>query len=182
MKRDQHTDAALVKAYLLGDKSAMAKLVKRWHLTFCQKAFWIVKDPELAKDIAQESWQVIIDKLDKLKDVNSFGAWALRIVCSKSFDALRQQVRKRHKDQELEYSIAEDENTDSGNDDEQLKASLLQAVKALSEQQQMVVKLFYTESYSLKDISKTLDISVGTVKSRLFHAREKLKQILKDKT
>jgi len=46
-------------------------------------------------------------------------------------------------------------------------------------QQQMVIKLFYTEEYSLKEISKTLNISVGTTKSRLFHAREKLKQILK---
>jgi RNA polymerase sigma-70 factor (ECF subfamily) len=45
----------------------------------------------------------------------------------------------------------------------------------------MVLKLFYVEDYKLKELSDILKISVGTAKSRLFHAREKLKQQLKHK-
>ena len=55
------------------------------------------------------------------------------------------------------------------------------AVKLLPEHHQMVINLFYVEDYSLKQISEILSISVGTAKSRLFHAREKLKTIIKDK-
>ena len=62
-----------------------------------------------------------------------------------------------------------------------LKVALLDAIKQLPVQQQEVLKLFYTEDYSLKEISQLLHISVGTTKSRLFHAREKLKLILKEK-
>ena len=53
------------------------------------------------------------------------------------------------------------------------------AISELSENQQMVLRLFYKEDYSLNEMSDILEISVGTVKSRLFHAREELKTILK---
>ena len=63
-----------------------------------------------------------------------------------------------------------------------MQATLLKAIKTLPAHQQMVIRLFYAEDYSLKDISNTLNISEGTAKSRLYHAREKLKLILKNRT
>ncbi|WP_456441335.1 RNA polymerase sigma factor [Psychroserpens sp.] len=179
MKKDSHIDTELVNAYQAGDQKAIAKLVKRWHVIFCTKAYWLVKDTNLSKDIAQESWQTIMDKLHTLQKPSSFKNWALRIVYSKSLDALRERSRKLTKETEFEISqvsLVEDykENTE-------LKGSLLKAIKHLPEQQQIVLRLFYTEEYSLKEISDLLNISVGTTKSRLFHAREKLKLILKSK-
>ena len=180
MKTDKIKDAQLVEAYKAGDTNALNALVKRWHIAFCKKAYWIVKDADLSKDIAQETWRIVIDKIDHLKDVGSFGSWALRIVCTKSFDALRVQSRKQSK----EYELSKNQPTAAEEvevEEEALKRLLLKAITQLSKQQQLVIRLFYTEEYSLKDISKTLNISVGTVKSRLFHAREKLKLILKQK-
>lgn len=179
MKLDRQIDAKLVEAFQSGNKEALATLVQRWHLQFCKKAYWIVKDADVSKDIAQDSWTTIIDKINTLKNTNSFGSWALRIVYSKSLDALRQKNKERIKQQEFakdEASIVDDYK-----DDSQLKILILKSIRSLSSQQQMVIKLFYVEDYSLKEISKALKISTGTVKSRLFHAREKLKQILKQK-
>ncbi len=171
-------DAILVTKFKTGDKNALNDLVKKWHIVFCKKAYWIVKDACLSKDIAQESWQVIISKIDTLKDDNSFGSWALRIVYTKSFDALRKQTKERLKNQTLsKEQIFEDKPYD---ENLELKVKLLEAIKNLSEQQQMVIRLFYTQNYSLKEISKMLNISLGTVKSRLFHAREHLKKVLKE--
>ena len=177
MNTDKHIDARLVEAYQSGNKEALAALVKRWHLLFCKKAFWIVKDADLSKDIAQESWQTIMDKINTLKDRSSFGSWALRIVYSKSLDHLRTKSRERVRLKDL--AIEQITNNNETDDNESVKKRLLIAVKKLPEQQQSVIRLFYTEDYSLKEISKTLNISTGTVKSRLFHAREKLKQQLK---
>jgi RNA polymerase sigma factor (sigma-70 family) len=56
---------------------------------------------------------------------------------------------------------------------------LLRAIPELTNDQQQVLRLFYTENYALNEISEMLNISVGTVKSKLFHAKEKLKTILK---
>ncbi len=62
------------------------------------------------------------------------------------------------------------------------RAILLQkAVLTLPTNQQLVLRLFYLEGYSLKEMSQILEISMGTVKSRLFYGREKLKTILKHK-
>ena len=179
MHKDNHIDAELVKAYQAGDQKAIAILVKRWHVIFCKKSYWIVKDVSLSKDIAQECWQIIMEKLHTLQKPSSFKSWALRIVYSKSLDALRDINRKRLNDSDYKMtkiSVVEDDKEHT-----ELKEALLKAIQALPEQQQVVLRLFYTENYSLKDISKLLDISVGTIKSRLFHAREKLKTLLKEK-
>ncbi|WP_028873500.1 RNA polymerase sigma factor [Psychroserpens burtonensis] len=174
----QKEDDILVLEFQLGNKKALASLVEKWHIIFCKKAYWLVKDADVAKDIAQESWQVIIEKIETLNDVSSFGSWASRIVYSKSLDHLRTRSKERlrvSKIDKQQIGIVETykENT-------ALKEVLLKAVKQLPDQQQVVVRLFYTESYSLKEISETLSISLGTAKSRLYNAREKLKLILKD--
>ncbi|MCF7560901.1 RNA polymerase sigma factor [Sabulilitoribacter multivorans] len=180
MKIDRDIDGGLVKAYLADDRKALAVLVKRWHKSFCEKAYWLVKDADVAKDIAQDSWRTIIDKIDRLNNPESFGSWAMRIVYTKSLDWINTKKRKENHlntykyEQELESieTVAEDEN---------LRQKLLSTLKTLPEHQQVVIKLFYVQDYSLKDISGLLNISVGTAKSRLFHAREKLKLILKNR-
>ena len=176
----QNEDDVIVSKFKSGDKMALNMLVKKWHIIFCKKAYWIVKDANLAKDIAQESWQIIITKIDKLNEVSSFGSWAMRIVYTKSLDALREQSKERFHKQNLSKNpetedLPYDENLE-------LKSKLLKAIAELPEQQQTVIKLFYTQEYSLKDISIILKVSTGTVKSRLFHAREKLKTNLKNRT
>ena len=68
----QKTDELLIIQIQSGNKQALTPLVKRWHQPFCNKAYWLVKDKAVAKDIAQESWQIIINKIDHLKDVSQF--------------------------------------------------------------------------------------------------------------
>ena len=82
----------------------------------------------------------------------------------------------------LEHYKYQQSNIDVENDtNETLKKELLKAIKNLVEHQQTVLRLFYVEAYSLKEIGNILNIPVGTAKSRLFHAREKLKETLKEK-
>ena len=176
-KTSQRIDELLIVEYRSGDVLAFQKLVERWHKRFCEKAFWLTKDADASKDIAQDSWNTIIDKMDNLNDPRSFQSWALRIVFSKAMDWMRINERNRRK---LESYYKNYDETEEQNDDNQaLKSEMLKAIKSLSSDQQMVLKLFYVEEYSLKEISKLLKISIGTTKSRLFHAREKLKQQLK---
>lgn len=177
MKTSKRTDEKLILAYRAGDKTALTALVKRWHVGFCNKAYWMVKDKDAAKDIAQDSWTTIINKLDRLKEPKQFKYWAYRIVCNKSTDWLRLQAKERNKT--ISYDTEIESNVTKYSENIQLRQQLKKAINELPKHQNEVVKLFYVESYSLKQISDLLDISVGTAKSRLFHAREKLKTILK---
>lgn len=176
--KQRNIDEKLVLEYQSGSKQALTLLVKRYHKTFCEKAFWIVKDADIAKDIAQDSWNIIIDKIYKLNDPSSFKSWALRIVYNKSVDLINAKKRTYKTFEVYKASQSEIVNDDES-DTELLKKLLLETVKTLAEHQQIVLRLFYVQEYSLKEISDILNISVGTAKSRLFHAREKLKETLK---
>ncbi len=174
--KQREIDKKLVLEYQLGNERALIQLVKRWHKVFCEKAYYILKDADAAKDVTQDCWKIIIDKLSNLKSPESFGSWAMRIVYTKSLDTIKAKNKTRDALEDYRY---EQEFTAFKEDDrEQLKTKLLQTVKKLPQNQQTVIKLFYVEDYSLKEIGNLLNISVGTAKSRLFHAREKLKLIL----
>lgn len=180
-KSVNNIDSNLVVEYQKGNKKAIAVLVKRWHLRFCEFAFWYVKDADVAKDIAQESWSVIINKLETLQEPKKFKSWAISIVNRKAIDWIRAKNREENKLKkysEENPSILIEESIDS---QDGIKLALLNTIKTLSSEQQIVLKLFYTQDYTLKEISEILNISVGTIKSRLFHAREKLKTTLKNR-
>jgi len=180
MRRNKSiTDGELVVKYQSGDHKVLTLLVERWHQVFCKKAYWIVKNADMSKDIAQDTWKTIINSLDSLKNPNSFGSWALRIVYTKSLDCLK---LKAHNTVRLNERIfGKPSEKDEPKYDDNLKVELLKAVRSLPHKQQAVITLFYVEDYSLKQIGDILNISIGTAKSRLFHAREKLKLILKNK-
>tara|TARA_R110000868_G_scaffold52135_1_gene164926 strand:- start:228 stop:782 length:555 start_codon:yes stop_codon:yes gene_type:complete len=180
LKNKKTDDGLLVLKYQSGNAKALALLVKRWHKLFCEKAYWIVKDADIAKDVAQDSWKTIIDNINGLKDADRFGGWALRIVYNKSLDVLNAKKRTIKTAEAYEYQ-QEEVTVNDESDKEDLKRALLITIKTLPVHHQAVIKLFYVQDYSLKEISNILNISVGTAKSRLFHAREKLKQKLKDR-
>ncbi len=177
-KTNKTVDGWLVLQYQSGNHKALALLVKRWHKKLCSKAFWVTKDKDVSKDIAQESWKVIMKKIYSLKEPNSFGSWALTIVYRKSIDFLKDKKKEFDKMHQYQYEKASITNSEQ-TDNKSLKRALLNAIKTLPENQQIVINLFYVENYSLKQIGDILDITVGTAKSRLFHAREKLKTIIK---
>ncbi|MFY7672271.1 RNA polymerase sigma factor [Tenacibaculum sp. MEBiC06402] len=175
--KDKEIDAKLILDYQSGKSTAFIVLVKRWHVRFCKLAHFYVKDRDIAKDVAQESWTIIYNKFNDLKDPMKFKSWAISIVNRKAIDFLRVQQREQkrkteYKDSRFTSSIESDDNK------EEIKIILLKEIKKLSEEHQQVLQLFYVESYSLKEIGNILGISVGTGKSRLFHAREQLKKVI----
>lgn len=126
MKTNRNIDANLVKEYKAGDKNALAALVQRWHKLFCDKAYWLVKDKDVAKDIAQESWSIIIEKIDSLNDPKQFKYWAYRIIINKSTDWLRLQSKKQQ--QIVNYEVELDNDERSYDENEYLKQKLLKAI------------------------------------------------------
>lgn len=176
-RKQRSVDKKLVIDYQTGNSEALQLLVKRWHKTFCEKAYWLVKDSDVAKDVAQDSWGTIIEKLNQLNKPESFGNWASRIVYTKALNWIKLNNRRL---KNLEnYNYEQDSNVIDRTDNDNLKIALLKTVETLPKKQQEVILLFYVQSYSLKEIANILNISMGTAKSRLFHAREKIKQILK---
>lgn len=176
MTAEKVFDALLVLQYRSGDQKALNILVKRHHQRLCKHAYWYIRDIDASKDVVQDCWGIIIAKLKFLKDPNTFGSWAMRIVTRKSLDFLNRKKRKREKLKTVRPDIDDDNTIEEK--EIQIK-KLKKAMVQLPQDQQIVLRLFYTEAYTLNEIGTILGISVGTVKSRLYHARERLKLFLK---
>ena len=189
IKAKKAFDGLLVLQCQNGDKKAFSLLVKRWHIKLCKQAFWYVKDPDVAKDIAQDCWTIILKRIYNLKEPNSFGSWALTIVHRKSIDWLRKErntdkkLYEYYEDSKTSYDTIKNDTTISGDNiftsSNNIKV-IMNAIKNLPQNLQIILRLFYLEECSINEISSILKISKGTVKSRLFYAREKLKSILKN--
>ena len=177
-KDKQLDDSWLVERYKSGHQNALTLLVKRWHGKLCKQAYWYTKDYDIAKDIAQDSWRVVIDKIDSLKDSKRFGSWALSIVNNKSKDWLRIKARSKTQMDFYNKEMISNNNVYELKD-EGISINIIKEISELPENQQVVLKMFYLESLTIVDISKLLKVSKGTIKSRLFYAREKLKKIIK---
>ncbi|WP_378175877.1 RNA polymerase sigma factor [Aquimarina sp. SS2-1] len=172
-------DSLLVLQYQSGNKKAAAILVKRWHAKLCKHAYWYTADVEISKDIVQDSWNTIFKKMVDLKDTYSFGSWALTIVTRNAINYLRKKKKEREhlSDYLLNNTNVDDENNYENQD---AIASLRIAIKKLPYNHQVVLHLFYLEEYNVREIGEILQVSEGTVKSRMFNAREKLKLIFKN--
>ncbi|TSE08547.1 RNA polymerase sigma factor [Aquimarina algiphila] len=173
-------DSLLVLQCQSGNRKAAAILVKRWHVKLCKQAYWYTNDIENSKDIAQDSWSVILQKIGSLKDPNSFGSWALTIVTRNAINWLRKHKKELESLNSYHYDHKNSTNEYDHNDSDP-SILLKKSIKKLPHNQQLVLHLFYLEEYSIKQISEIINVSAGTVKSRLFNAREKLKLILKNR-
>ena len=119
----------------------------------------------------------VVKGLKRLEDPTRFRSWAYRIVGNKSADWVRETQRRR----KLQAGVKENAKSsspDKSSEDEDM-ARLRAALKQLPGGHQAVLSMHYLESMGVKEIARSLGIPPGTVKSRLYHAREQLRNVLK---
>ncbi|MBC8470633.1 MAG: RNA polymerase sigma factor [Planctomycetes bacterium] len=160
----------LVMAAQDGNEAALDKLVSLWQKKLWQYVFRLTTDVHASWDITQQCWLEIIKGLTKLHDPANFKAWAYRIATNRTIDWLKNKKKNQHINLE---SIEVDSNRKDN--DSQVK----ELVQRLKSDSRVILSLYYFEQLSIPEISIALNIPTGTVKSRLFTAREELKQLWK---
>jgi RNA polymerase sigma-70 factor (ECF subfamily) len=129
---------------------------------------------ETAHDVVQNAWIAIHKGIYKLQDPSKFSTWAFRITYNKSMDALRSAKTKGEVMFDEQVDIEDKiESDDSWNTIDEL-------LKKLPQQHKLILTLFYLEQQSIKQIAAVLKLPEGTVKSRVFYARELLKRKYKE--
>ena len=180
MTSDPAYDELLVLRCQDGDAQAVAELVERWQARFVGHACRLMGQPEAARDAVQEAWVAIVRGLGGLDDPARFAPWAYRIVRNKSVDWVRKQGRRRRVSRELEdLQRHEEELASSQPADDIDHGRLVAALHNLPRDRQALLALYYQDGFTVVEIADILEIPSGTVKSRLFHARNQLKAVLK---
>ena len=181
MARDKERilDAYLVASARLGDGGAFELLVRRWNGKLVAHAWRILRDRETATDAVQEGWIEILRGLAHLRDDDAFAVWAYRIVsrrCGRQIGRLRDERR-------LTAEYAERPGEDGASQPSSLDAAALQrAIRCLPPEQEAAIALFYLDDMSVAEVAVSLDVPAGTVKTRLMHARRKLRAALEGKS
>ena len=166
-----------------GNKKAFDKLYKLTSNDVWFTCVSLLKDEENAKDIMQETYITAFLKLDTLKDEEKFCGWLTTIATNKSKNKLKGKVEYQIDDEIL---IAETETDELMLPEEYINKAekrkvLLQIIEdTLSFNQYQVVLMFYFNELSIAEIAQALEISEGTVKSRLNSSRAKMKTAIED--
>lgn len=162
-----------------GDRVAFGQLVERFAPQARRVARAVLQDPHDADDAAQDAFLAALVKLDQYDPRRPFGPWLMRIVANAATDRRRRRTVRQveplapeltgggpRPDREAEQSALGD----------RLRAALAE----LPERRRIAVVLFDVDGYSHAEIAQILGIPEGTVRSEVFHARRRLRELLAD--
>lgn len=171
-----------------GDRAARHALFERFRDAAYQTAFRVTGRHEDALDVVQDAFVKAFDRLADFQRESGFKTWLLRIVTNRSLDLLRARKVRIAAPLEPEGDngridpASPGESSDPGRELEQneLSQRLQAAVECLPPDQRAVFALYATGGLTYGEIAEAVGIPIGTVMSRLFHARKKLHETLAD--
>lgn len=172
---DDVYDELLVIRCQDGDREALAELVERWQPRLLRHAMRLTGHADTAGEVAQEAWVAIVRGVRRLDDPAAFRDWAYHIVAHKCADWVRRRQRSRAVAVPLITEPAEPAGAEDPSDD---VAAVRTALKLLPNQQKAILAMFYLDGMPVRLIAEVLSLPEGTVKSRLYHARNRLKEVL----
>lgn len=159
-----------------GDEEAFSELIEEYKLSIYKTAKAILKDEDDVCDAIQDTALSIYKNINNLKNEKYFKTWVVRITINKCYDI----ITKHRLDDEKKVKIQSNFEEIHNNFDREViaKTDLEKALNLLEYDLKIVTVLYYYNDFSISEISKILNLPKGTVKSRVFRAREKLYGIL----
>lgn len=181
-------DRNLLELARQGDREAFGTLVRRHQNRAFNLAYRMVRNREEALDLAQEAFARAFASLARFKGEAAFTTWLHRIVVNLAIDSLRRMQRGGETAYDDTRVFPEKEGSDPLRSDDpastletkQVRALLARGIRELPPAQQAVLILREIEDMSYDEIARTVGCSLGTVMSRLFYARRKLRQVLRE--
>jgi RNA polymerase sigma-70 factor, ECF subfamily len=176
-------ELALIQAAQRGDVNAFNSLVLHYQVSAYNLAYRLVGESEAAADATQEAFISAYNHLRHFRG-GSFKAWLLRIVTNASYDELRRRKRRPSMSlDDLDSSaeiqlIGKAESPESEAQRNALNQAIQGCLDALPDDQRVVAVLCDIQGYDYQEIATIAQVSLGTVKSRISRARQRLRDCL----
>jgi len=181
MTREQ--EAAIINAVLKGDTNAYEYLVKEYEKNVYNLALRMTGNSEDAYDMSQEAFIKAYNSLGSFRGDSKFSVWLYRIVSNVCLDFLRSRNRRatvslsmeNDDGEEVELDVADEASSPQLLLDRSLtRDAVRRGLQSLPPDHREILLLREIQGMSYDEIAETLDLEVGTVKSRIFRARKKL--------
>ncbi len=188
-QQENWDETELIAAAQRGNLDAFNELVLHYQTRVYNLAYHIMKDPASADDATQEAFISAYQALDQFRG-GSFRSWLLRIVSNACYDELRRRKRRPSISWDDFGDLDEEANphlADGGERPEQslqrdeLGDYLAQTIEQLPEEQAHVLVLIDRLGLSYQEAAETMDVELGTIKSRLYRARHKMRDLLQER-
>ena len=166
-------DRVLIRRYLEGDVDAFEELMRAHEDRVFGICLRMMKDRDAALDATQDVFLTVFRKADRYKEQAAFSTWLYRVSINTCYDHLRRQQRKRTDSMSDHIDPADPRSGDAFHAVE-LRPDIETALLGLTPEFRAAVVLVDLEGMSLDGAADTLEVPVGTVKSRLFRARKQL--------
>lgn len=187
----QYSDKELILRFQQGDELAYVELVNRYRNRLINFVFRFVGSFEEAEDIVQDTFVKLYQKKDYYRPINAFSTWIFTIASNLAKTELRKRKRRKVSYlsqigmQEKDFDIPVEDTTDEETVGEYTESQIQDAIQSLQLHFRTALILRDIEELSYEEISKILDVPLGTIKSRINRARlqlqEKLKHVHKDR-
>ena len=179
------SDDQLLTRFARGDREALDELFRRYRSAAYRVAYRLLGREADALDAVQESFIKALTHLHNFQGRSSFKTWLLRVVSNASLDLGRQRGRREAVSLEAVASTEPEagplvtfERPAQGLESEGLRDLLQEALASLPEAQRRTFVLHVDGELNYREVAEVLGISIGTVMSRLFYARQKLRAYL----
>src|SRR5881275_1352300 len=186
----QVEETELVKRARRGDLAAYDDLVRRYQERIYATIYHMTSNHEDANDLAQEAFIKAFQALKSFKGGSSFYTWVYRIAVNKTINFLKQRKNRAQMSlDDIDLNAEHDPDLVALISDKtprreinliELQEKLNEAMQKLSESHRLVVTLHDVQGMSHEEIAKIMDCNIGTVRSRLFYARQQLQAYLSD--
>jgi len=187
----ESAEAQLIERLRSGDRLAFEELVAEYHALVYGLAYRLLNDPEEARDVTQETFLKVFRHLSRFRGESGLKTWMYRITVNQAANHQR-WWRRRKRESTVSIDSGEQDRTipnrlaDRRTDPEQRAIAqqreryILRALYQIKRDYQVAVILRDIEELSYEEIAETLQISIGTVKSRIARGREELRKRLKN--
>ena len=177
------TEQHLIQRAQKGDQEAFAALVTEHQRYVYNLALRVVNDRDEALDLAQETFVRAWTALPNFRGQSQFRTWLYRIVtnlCYNHLPNLRRSLNDLGDDviSEIPETDSAFDNPAHGSESRELRSYLHKAIEELDENYRLLISLRYQSELSYEEIASTLNLPLGTVKTGLFRAKEKLRLAL----
>ncbi len=170
------SDRELVSQCLEGNPAAMRELIHRFEKPVYSLCYRMLQHHQDAEDIAQESLVRMCRHLKSWDASRQLLPWVLAIAANRCRTALAKRKKRP-----VVSEFLEDQTVDREQPNREISEELDRAIQSLREEYRVCFILFYQQEMSVADISATLDVPVGTIKTWLHRARKMMAQALRDR-
>ena len=157
----------------LGERAAFDELVARWHEPLWRYVRRVTAEDEAAREVLQDVWVRVIRGIVRLREGSKLRPWLFGIARRALMDRLRERYATPPAVPIQDFDLAADQDTSALEED---LASMQHGLEELPVTEREVLTLFYLRELSLAQVAEVLGVPAGTVKSRLFRARQMLRR------